>query len=216
MLYLSKCWPVLPKKWRKLKNVIFSNFTQISIRGHSFYSNWLKFGPDTPYTIPNGAGAFLKFFIFSDFMLIFHKKNWFLKSTTFLCKEMGIASLLQKVFLKNSQNSPHFEKISNIFAVLTRKCHYIMKTDLSPPISMSIKARGGSGVILACFVHMKVLFIVELQISITFSLCKISSFCKKRQFNNKKYFHMNKTCQNDPGLPPLALSVWKHVAARWN
>ena len=74
---------------------------------------------------------------------------------------MGIASLLQKVFLKNSQNSPHFEKISNIFAVLTRKCHYIMKTDLSPPISMSIKARGGSGVIFACLAHMKVPFTAE-------------------------------------------------------
>ena len=44
----------------------------------------------------------------------------------------------------------------------------------------------------------------DLQISITFSLGKISSFRKKQQFNNKKYFHMNKTCQNDPA-PPLAL-----------
>ena len=41
----------------------------------------------------------------------------------------------------------------------------------------------------------------HLQISITFSLGKISSFRKKRQFNNKKYIHMNKTCQNEPGPP---------------
>ena len=41
----------------------------------------------------------------------------------------------------------------------------------------------------------------DLQISITFSLGKISSFCKKWQFNNKKYVHMNKTCQNEPGPP---------------
>ena len=36
--------------------MIFSNFTQIvlgGIRGNSFCSNWLKFGPDTPYMIPN-------------------------------------------------------------------------------------------------------------------------------------------------------------------
>ena len=39
----------------------------------------------------------------------------------------------------------------------------------------------------------------DLQISITFSHGKISSFRKKQQFNNKKHFHMNKTCQNDPG-----------------
>ena len=45
----------------------------------------------------------------------------------------------------------------------------------------------------------------HLHILITFSLCKISSFRKKRQLNNKKYFHMNKTCQNDPGPPPSHL-----------
>ena len=47
------------------------------------------------------------------------------------------------------------------------------------------------------------------QISITFSLGKISSFPKKRQFNNKKYIHTNKTCQNDPGPPLLPLKWFK-------
>ena len=123
-------------------------------------------------------GHFWNFLFFLILCWFFIKKLWFLKSTTFLCKEMGIASLLQKVFLKNSQNSPHFEKISNIFAVLTRKCHYIMKTDLSPPISMSIKARGGSGVILAYFVHMKVLFIVELLLFTEWISCRVNKLLR--------------------------------------
>ena len=63
------------QKMAKIEKCDFLKFHSNKYQGHSFYSNWLKFGPDTPYTIPNGAGAFLKFFIFSDFMLIFHKKN---------------------------------------------------------------------------------------------------------------------------------------------
>ena len=44
-----------------------------------------------------------------------------------------------------------------------------------------------------------------------FSLGKIFSFCKKRQFNNKKYFHMNKTCQNDPRPPSRLKSKMKQI-----
>ena len=41
----------------------------------------------------------------------------------------------------------------------------------------------------------------NLQSSITFLSGKIVSFCKKRLFSDKKYFHISQTCKNDPGPP---------------
>ena len=53
----------------------FSKIWLKSYHGSQFFSNWLKFGPDTPYMIPNKVmGPLLKILIFSDFMLIFHQK----------------------------------------------------------------------------------------------------------------------------------------------
>ena len=59
----------------KNKNCEFLKFYGYCNRGHTFCSNWLKFGPDTPYMTPNKVTEdILKVLIFSDFNQIFHQK----------------------------------------------------------------------------------------------------------------------------------------------
>ena len=68
------------------KIAIFLKFHSNRIRGHRFCSNWLKFGPNTPYMIPNKvAEAFWKFWFFY-LMLIFTKKS---QNCQFLGEKLG-------------------------------------------------------------------------------------------------------------------------------
>ena len=68
--YIFENWPVLAKKCPKIKKLGFRKFYANHISGHSFCSNWLKIGPDTPYMIINKVTeAFLKILISSDFVL---------------------------------------------------------------------------------------------------------------------------------------------------
>ena len=77
----------------KYEKCDFLKFQSNRIRGHNFCTNWLKYGPDTPYMISNKvAEAFLKIQIISDFMLIFHEKSQNRQSPKkplYLCLESG-------------------------------------------------------------------------------------------------------------------------------